>query len=62
MDSAGGADREWVRVIRERDNFQRHRVHSFTTQTATKLRLTVSATHGSMSASLFEIRVYHEAK
>ena len=52
---------KWVRVVRERDNFQRHRVHSFVTQTATKLRLTVSATHGDKSASLFEIRVYKEA-
>jgi len=54
-------DGKWVRVIRERDNFQRHRVHSFVTQTATKLRLTLSATHGDKSASLFELRVYSEA-
>jgi len=53
-------DGEWVRVIRERDSFQRHRVHSFVTQTATKLRVTVSATHGAQSASLFEVRVYNE--
>jgi len=51
-------DGEWARVVRERGNFQRHRIHSFVTQTATKLRLTVSATHGDKSASLFEIRVY----
>jgi hypothetical protein len=55
-------DGKWVRVIRERDNSQRHRVHSFVKQTATKLRLTVTANHGDKSASLFEIRVYHEAK
>ncbi len=53
-------DGEWVRVIRERGNFQRHRVHSFVAKTATKLRLTISATHGAKSASLFEIRVYAE--
>ena len=49
---------KWVRVVRVRDNFQRHRVHSFVTQTATKLRVTVSATHGAKSASVFEVRVY----
>jgi len=54
-------DGKWVHVVRERDNFQRHRVHSFASRTATKLRLTVSATHGDGSASLFEIRVYNEA-
>jgi hypothetical protein len=53
-------DDKWVPVVREQGNFQRHRVHSFATQTATKLRLTVSATHGAKSASLFEIRVYGE--
>ncbi|MBT3296764.1 MAG: FAD-dependent oxidoreductase [Verrucomicrobia bacterium] len=53
---------KWVRVVRVRDNFQRHRVHAFVTQTATKLRLTVSATHGDKSASLFEVRVYKESK
>jgi len=53
---------KWVRVVRERDNYQRHRVHSFVTQTATKLRVTISATHGDKRASLFEIRVYDEAE
>ncbi len=55
-------DGKWVRVTRERDNFQRHRIHSFVGQTATKLRLAVTATHGDKSASLFEIRVYDEAE
>lgn len=53
-------DGKWVTVARVRDNFQRHRVHSFITQAATKLRLMVSATHGDKSASLFELRVYKE--
>jgi len=51
---------EWVQVVREQGNFLRHRIHSFATQTATKLRLAVSATHGDRSASLFEMRVYNE--
>ena len=53
-------DGEWVRVIKEEGNFQRHRVHSFATRAAAKLRLTVFATHGDTSASVFEIRVYNE--
>jgi len=51
---------EWVPLVKERDNFLRHRVHQFRRQKATKLRLNVSATHGSPYASLYEIRVYDE--
>ena len=53
-------DGEWVRLVGEHGNFQRHRVHSFEARTAAKLRLTIMGTHGDGSASLFEIRVYHE--
>ncbi len=53
-------DGKWVPVVRERDNFQRHRVHRFVPQTATKLRLTIAATHGDKSARIFEIRAYDE--
>ncbi len=55
------SDGEWETVLRERDNFQRHRVHRFKKQNAVKLRLTVSATHGAPSAGVFEIRAYNEA-
>lgn len=51
---------KWVPVVKERNNIQRHRIHRFKMQKATKLRLTVSATHGSPSASVFEIRAYNE--
>jgi len=51
---------EWVPIVKERNNIQRHRIHRFTMQKATKLRLTVSATHGSPSASVFELRAYNE--
>jgi hypothetical protein len=51
---------EWVPLAKERDNFQRFRRHQFRMQKADKIRLTVSATHGSPSASVFEIRAYNE--
>jgi hypothetical protein len=54
------ADGEWKTVVRERDNFQRHRVHQFKVQKAAKLRLTVSAAHGAPAAEVFEIRAYNE--
>jgi len=50
----------WVPLVKARDNFLRHRVHRFRRQKATKLRLNISATHGSPYASLYEIRVYDE--
>ena len=53
-------DGKWVPVVQEKGNFQRHRVHSFETKTAMKLRITVRATHGDKSASIFEVRVYKE--
>lgn len=54
---AGG---QWVDLVKERDNFLRHRVHRFTGRTASKLRLLVEATNGDPSARVFEVRVYRE--
>ncbi len=51
---------QWVPLVKELDNFQRHRIHRFRTAKADKLRLTVSATHGDSSVSLFEIRAYND--
>ena len=50
----------WKEVAAAKDNFLRHRVHGFPTQSATKLRLTVDATNGDPTARVFEIRAYCE--
>ena len=50
----------WREVVKEKDNFLRHRVHGFKTLSASKLRLTVDATNGDPSARVFEIRAYRE--
>jgi hypothetical protein len=50
----------WKEVATVKDNFLRHRVHGFSTRSATKLRLTVDATNGDPSARVFEIRAYRE--
>jgi len=51
-------DGKWVEVADVKDNFMRHCVHEFKTVAASKVRLTVEATHGDPSARVFEIRVY----
>jgi hypothetical protein len=51
---------EWVSLVRERGNFQRHRTHRFETVSGKKVRLAVHATNGDPSARVFEIRVYRE--
>ena len=50
----------WRSIVREEGNFQRRRIHRFDPVTATRLRLTVHATHGAPSARVFEIRAYDE--
>jgi len=50
----------WVELAEIENNFQRHRIHNFQKVRADKLRLTISDTHGSTSARVFEIRVYNE--
>ncbi len=54
------SDGDWVELAESEDNFQRHRVHRFKKVRASKLRLTIRATHGVESARVFEIRVYNE--
>lgn len=53
-------DGDWRTVAREKGNFQRKRVHRFTPVTTSRIRLTVTATNGSESARVFEIRAYNE--
>lgn len=50
--------RTWVKLVEERGNFQRHRVHAISPVKAKALRVTVRATHGAPEANIFEIRVY----
>jgi hypothetical protein len=51
----GGAYQEVARVT---DNFQRVRRHTFEPIVADKIRITVSKTHGSPVAEIFEVRAY----
>ena len=53
-------DGEWVPLVEETGNYQRHRIHRFDPVTSEKLRLTIHATHGSPSARVYEIRAYNE--
>ena len=52
---------KWVRVVRERDNFQRFRRHQFKQVVADKVRLTVEASNGAKTARVHELRVYSDA-
>lgn len=51
----------WHTLASVKDNFQRHRVHSFSPHSARKLRIKVLATHGAPEARIFEVRVYDSA-
>jgi len=51
---------EWKEVVAVRDNFLRHRIHTFPSVGTSKMRITVDATHGDPSARIFEVRAYHE--
>jgi hypothetical protein len=51
---------KWVKVVEEKGNFLRHRVHNFKEIKADKLRLTVNKTNGEKSARVFEVRAYNE--
>jgi hypothetical protein len=53
-------DGEWKEILAEKGNFLRFRALSFEAVRASRLRLTVAATHGDPSARVFEIRVYNE--
>jgi len=51
---------KWVKVVEEKENFLRHKIHTFKKIKADKLRLTVNKTNGDKSARVFEIRAYNE--
>jgi hypothetical protein len=48
----------WKRLVRIRDNFQRFRRHEFVSTETDRIRLIVEATHGAVTARVFEMRVY----
>jgi len=50
--------RGWIGLVQVRGNYQRRRVHRFERVKTNRLRLTVQATNGDLSARVFEIRVY----
>lgn len=51
---------QWVSLASVRENFQRRRVHRFNPISTSRLRLSVTATNGSPSARVFEIRGYDD--
>lgn len=51
-------DGRWTTVAEETDNYMPHRVHHFEPQQAEALRVTVFATNGDPSASIYEVRCY----
>ena len=51
---------QWQTLAKVAGNFQRRRVHHFETATASRLRLTVTATNGHPAARVYEVRVYEE--
>lgn len=48
----------WTTLHEEHDNYQRRRVHCFSTVSADQIRLTVLATNGVPEARVYEVRVY----
>ncbi len=52
-------DGVWHERIRERDNYQRHRTHTFEAESVRALKLEILATHGIDRAQVYDIRAYH---
>lgn len=50
----------WKKIIEEKDNYVRRRVHKFDTVKADKLRITILSTNGTATARIYEMRVYNE--
>ncbi len=48
----------WHEVVRTADNYQRQRKHSFASLRTKKLRVTIDATNGDLSAAIYEVRCY----
>lgn len=50
----------WKKIIEITGNYHRKRIHGFPKITSKKLKLEITATNGSPSASVYEIRVYNQ--
>jgi hypothetical protein len=50
----------WRSVVEVKDNYRRRRIHRFEAVQARRIRLTVVATNGAVSARVYEIRIYNE--
>jgi hypothetical protein len=50
----------WKSLITVQDNYQRRRVHRFAQVLAQAIRIRVQSTNGSLSARVYEVRVYNE--
>lgn len=50
----------WKRLVRMQGNYQRLRVHRFSSTTSSKLKVEVLATNGAPSAHIYEVRCYDE--
>lgn len=55
MDNTSGV---WKEVVRETGNYQRPRMYRFAPVRTRKVRLTVLATNGAPSATVYEVRLY----
>lgn len=49
---------EWKTVADEKGNFMRKRIHRFQETTADQVRITITATNGSQTAHVYEVRIY----
>jgi hypothetical protein len=50
----------WKKIVEEKDNYTRRRVHVFDQVRTDKLRINILATNGAPTARIYEVRVYHE--
>jgi hypothetical protein len=48
----------WIEVVNISDNYQRKKVHSFKPLLADRMKIIVTATNGSRSAKIYEVRCY----
>jgi len=48
----------WKKILEVRGNYHRKRIHNFHKIKSSKLKLEITATNGSCSASVYEVRVY----
>lgn len=51
----------WEKILEEKDNYVRRRIHRFTKVRANKFRVRVLGTNGADTARIYEVRIYNEA-